>query len=290
MRVHAAVALSQLGGTARTRDLLHLTTRKRLRTALRRGQVLRLSPGRFCLPGADAAAEAAGRLNGVVSHASAAAHWGWGLKHPPAEPCVTVPRKRHVTAERRAGVHLFWRDLPPEGHDGRVTSRARTVVDCARDLPFDEALAIADSALREGRVEREELRALLSALSDRVRGRVHRVVEAADERADNPFESVLRAQALQAGLDVVPQVEVVSHGLRCRPDLVDRSRRLVLEAESFAHHGHRKALRKDCRRYTLLALGGWRVVRFSWEDVMFQEQYVLGALTVLAREGHQHRQ
>ena len=90
--------------------------------------------------------------------------------------------------------------------------------------------------------------------------------------------------------DVEPQVELRSHGLRCRPDLVDRRRGLVIEAESFAHHGHRKALRKDCRRYTLLALGGWRVVRFSWEDVMFQPDYVRAALGVLAREGHQHRQ
>jgi hypothetical protein len=31
-----------------------------------------------------------------------------------------------------------------------VTSPAWTVIDCAKDLPFDEALAIADSALRHG--------------------------------------------------------------------------------------------------------------------------------------------
>lgn len=288
--MHAAVALGQLGGTARAKDLLRLTTRKRLRSAVRKRQVIRVGPGRFCLPDVDAAVAAAGRLNGVVSHASAAVLWGWGLKLPPQEPCVTVPRKRHVTRERRAGVHLFWRDLPADCHDGQVTSRAWTVVDCARDLPFDEALAIADSALREGLVDKEDLRALLPRLSNRVRGRVSRVVEAADERADNPFESVLRAQALEAGLGVEPQVELRSHGLRCRPDLVDRGRRVVVEAESFAHHGHRKALRKDCRRYTLLALGGWRVVRFSWEDVMFQPDYVRAALGVLAREGHRHRQ
>ena len=243
-----------------------------------------IGKGRYALPGADKAREAAVRLSGVLSHLSAAQEWGWEVKQPADLPQVTVPRKRKVTPVRREGVQVFWRDLDPALHNGRVTSRASTVIDCARDLPFDEALAVADSALREGHVEREDLLGLATTLSIRVRARVQRIVEAADERADNPFESVLRAQALQAGLDVTPQVEIVSHGLRCRPDLVDPTRRLIIEAESFAHHGHRKALRKDCRRYTLLALGGWRVVRFSWEDVMFQEQYVRAVLGVLARE------
>jgi very-short-patch-repair endonuclease len=110
-----------------------------------------------------------------------------------------------------------------------------------------------------------------------------RVAHAADDRAFNPFESVLRACAIEAGLQLRPQLEIVSHGLRCTPDLVDPERRLVVEAESFAWHGDRRGLRKDCRRYTLLALGGWRVIRFSWEDVILQPAYVKGCLRELAR-------
>jgi hypothetical protein len=39
-----------------------------------------------------------------------------------------------------------------------VTDPVRTVIDCARDLPFDEALAVADSALRSGKVGPDALR------------------------------------------------------------------------------------------------------------------------------------
>jgi hypothetical protein len=88
-----------------------------------------------------------------------------------------------------------------------VTTPSRTVIDCARLLPFDEALAIADSALRSGFVTREEL------TEADVRGAgalaVRRVVRHADPRAANPFESVLRALCLEAGLSVEPQGEVV---------------------------------------------------------------------------------
>jgi hypothetical protein len=38
---------------------------------------------------------------------------------------------------------------PSEVDDGRTT-KSRTLTDCLRGLPFDEALAVADSALRHG--------------------------------------------------------------------------------------------------------------------------------------------
>ena len=98
-----------------------------------------------------------------------------------------------------------------------------------------------------------------------------------------PFESVLRAIALDVpGLDLRPQVAVSEAGWTGRPDLVDRERRIVVEAESFESQGRRAALRHDCERYTALVLLGWRVVRFAWEHVMFAPEYVAGCLRVLA--------
>ena len=84
------------------------------------------------------------------------------------------------------------------------------------------------------------------------------MVAAADGRADNPFESVLRAISLDVpGLGLVPQVEISMTGRRSvRPDLVDRSLRLVVEADSFEHHGSRKALVLDCARYDNLVADG----------------------------------
>jgi hypothetical protein len=84
-----------------------------------------------------------------------------------------------------------------------VTTPVRTVIDCAR-LPFDEALPIADSALRSGLVTREELDVV--QVRGAGAGSVRRVLRHADGRAANPFESVLRARAIEVGLDVEPQV------------------------------------------------------------------------------------
>jgi len=78
-------------------------------------------------------------------------------------------------------------------------------------------------------------------------------------------------------------------GLTVRPDLVDVERRLVAEAESHTWHSARGALRRDCRRYTALVLRGWIVVRFAWEDVMFETEYVRACLVQLAAAGKRSR-
>jgi very-short-patch-repair endonuclease len=155
------------------------------------------------------------------------------------------------------------------------------VVDCARHLPYDEALAIADSALRAGTVTAEELAAVrvLGAGAAAVR----RVLQDADARAANPFESVLRASALDAGLRLEPQAPIHLEGGTVRPDLVASEDRFVLEADSWTHHATREAHRRDCARYNALVLAGWRVYRFTWEQVMHEPTYVAWVLSRIAR-------
>jgi len=136
----------------------------------------------------------ANRLSAVMSHTSAAAHWGWEMKDVPARATVTVPRNRKVSAEVRADVDVFWRPMA-RGRVGSalVTSPVQTVLDCARWLSFDAALAVADSALRHRSVTRAELVKTHDSFRGHSRQHVLRVIEAADARAANPFESVLRA-------------------------------------------------------------------------------------------------
>ena len=75
-----------------------------------------------------------------------------------------------------------------------------------------------------------------------------------------------------------------------RPDLVDERLKLVVEADSFEHHGSRKALVIDCARYDNLVADGWTVLRFAWEQVMFQAAWVRSTLVaatsrLIANEG-----
>ena len=287
--MHPIEALTRLGGVADLGTLLGVTSRKQLRTAVRQGLVLHAGHGSYALTTCDEALKAAARLAGTASHESAAALHRWELALPPERPAVLVPRNRKVERARRFGVDLRWRDLEPHERDGFVTSQHRTVIDCARDLPITRALAVADSALRHHAVDHDHLLRLATALPSTGRTQALRVITQATPLAANPFESVLRGIALDVpGLDLRPQVWIVDRGFRGRPDLVDTERRLVVEAESFEFHGRRKELKRDCERYTALVIRGWTVIRFAWEHVMFEPDYVREALIAVV-EGPSRR-
>lgn len=273
--------LHRVGGVARRSELIELTSRAEVDRALREDRLVRVSRGRYALPTADAARRAAAAFHGVVSHRSAAAAFGWEMKVLPERPCITVGRKRTLPEGRRGRIEPHWSHLK-DGHvlDGWVTTPQRTFVDCCRDLPFDEALAIADSALRNHGLTKQQMLQLAESVRGPGRQKCLRVAREATGQAANPFESVLRAIALGVpGLTVRPQVLLLEDPFPVRPDLVDEHLRLAIEAESFEWHGKRSALARDCRRYTLLAIHGWWVIRFSWEDVMLDPSYVRASLS-----------
>lgn len=284
-----AEELARLGGVSTRASLLRRAPRAEVDAALRSGEVVRLARGRYALPTADEARAAAHALNGVLRLTSAALHWGWAVKRPPDRPQVVVPRGRVVTPERARRVELRRLDLGPDDVVDGVTSRERTLVDCLRHLPYDEALAVADSALREGHSP-ARLRASVRDARGPHAVHMRQVAARASPDAANPFESVLRAIALGVpGLEVRPQVSlrVPAPGggtsFLGRADLVEERLGIVLEADSFAWHGDRAALRADARRYNAFAAHGWLVLRFSWEDVMFEQERVRATLTTARR-------
>jgi len=115
---------------------------------------------------------------------------------------------------------------------------------------------------------------------------VRRVAAEASDLTDNPFESALRAIALDvSGLRVRPQVPIFNRTeFLGRPDLVDEDLMVVLEADSFEWHGGRADLKRDARRYNAFAVHGWLVLRFAWEDVMFDPAYVREVLAAVVHE------
>jgi very-short-patch-repair endonuclease len=278
-------ALELLGGVATRSQLIEISSRREVDAALAAGSVVSVARGRYALPTADAALRSAHQLAGVVSHRSAALRWGWAVKTPPDEPDVTVPRNRKLTPDQQRGVAIHRVDLDRDDIRDGVTSQDRTLLDCLRDCPFDEALAVADSALRDGFPPSR-----LARLARNARGpgsrQIRRVAAEARAEADNPFESALRAVALDVpGLNVRPQVPLFSKSeFLGRPDLVDEDLCIVLEADSFEWHGDRAALRWDARRYDAFVVAGWLVLRFAWEDVMFDQDWVRSILEAAVAE------
>lgn len=273
-----AEVVERCGGLATRAALIAATSRAEVDRALRLGRLLPAGQGRYVTPEVGQAAAVAHGASGVLCLTSAAMQHGWEVKATPSVPQVLVPRRRTIPDHLRAGLEAHYADLgPDDAPDGTATSREVTLLHCLRQLPQDEALAIADSALRDGEF------ATLHRVAAQVRGagsqRVRMLADAARAEAANPFESVARSIALTVpGLHVEPQVEIRSPQVWARPDLVDPELRLVIECESHEWHSARASLRKDVRRYTLLVVDGWTVVRFIWEDVMFRPQWVREAL------------
>ncbi|MDQ6686288.1 MAG: endonuclease domain-containing protein [Actinomycetota bacterium] len=282
--MHPVAALERLGGAAPRGRLLRLTDRAELDRLVLSGDILREARGRYALPTAAQALRTANALTGVASHLSAAAHWGWEVKTQPVLPHVTFRRNRNVTAAQRRLVIPHWAELGPDDvRDEWVTSKARTLSNCLTALPWDEALAVADSALRHEDISQVGLVMLTAGMTGPGAARARAVAAEASAEAANPFESVLRAIALEVpGLSFRPQRTISAPGFWARPDLVDRERMLVLEADSHTWHSSREALRRDCRRYTGLTIRGWIVLRFAWEDVMFAADEVRETLVRLA--------
>ena len=286
-----AQLLERQGGIARRRDVLRAgLSRRQLARLLRQGRLRPLTPHLLTnvdQPVADEALRAlAVGLEATVSHESAALQWGMELARTPEQLSVTVARNRSRAARKGCAVHRS--DLPADDRVEKagvwLTTALRTVLDLCRSLPLHEAVAVSDSALRRGLVTVEELTAALRDLPPGVgRARVAKALRLIDPQSGSVLESLCRVLLHSAGL----APEATQHVVRTaaghwigRVDFAWPSARLIVETDGFAFHADRATYRKDRRRGNALVLAGWRVLRFSWEDVVHQPDEVLAAVRV----------
>lgn len=270
-----AQLIERLGGVATLTEVMSAASRSRVRGALDRGEIAQDRRGRYVLRSVAGHLALAHEMSAVLSHESAALHYGWKIKIPPETPMMTVRRQRHLTAADRARVTPHYLDLPAgDVHQG-VTTALRTVLDCARHLPWDRALTVADSALRAEDIRLDRLRAAAADLRGPGSRAARRVAAQASYVSANPLESVLRAISLDIqGFAFVPQFRVWDRGLYATVDLGDEGLQVALEAEGYAFHTGRREFRRDCRRYDELVAWGWTVFRFTWEQVMLEPDFV----------------
>jgi hypothetical protein len=266
-----------LGGICDRATLVGLRGRSEVDDALREGVLVRDARGRYALPTTRPALRTANRVSGVLSHRSAAQYWGWAQKTPPPLPEVTFERTRRVDPSLRKILVPHWCELGPDDVENGVTSQVRTLVDCMRNLPWDEAVAIVNSAIRADDFTQAEVKRIAERTKGRGRRRICEVAAAVTGQCANPLEAVLYAQALLVpGLDVVPQHSIVVPGTTrtLHPDLGDPALMIAIEAEGFGSHSTPRQLTSDCRRYNTFALLGWYVIRFSWWHVFHEPAYV----------------
>jgi len=216
-----------------------------------------------------------------LSHLTAARLLGIEVVDDPGTQHVTVPRNRSRC--RMEGWAVVRSDVEPADRveeDGlRATGAVRTVADLARTQPTEIALASADSAVRLGLCEAEELRRRLTSTLGQGAAGVRAVGHLLDPLSGSVLESLLRHLLVTAGLPY-PRTQYriadADGDEIARVDFCWPERRLVVEADGFAFHSDRAAYRRDRTRANQLTRLGWRVLRFSWEDVRSRPDYVVG--------------
>ena len=216
----------------------------------------------------------------VVSHVSAAVLHGlpaWGM----ALDRVHVIRDGLSGGHRRPSLHVHVTPLSPDEItlvDGLpVTTVARTVADLARDEPFQQAVAVADAALRRGAVTRDVLDDAVGRLRRRPGVRAARRAAAfADEASESVGESRSRVLLDRARLPPpVLQWEVPARRPVGRTDFAWPELRTVGEFDGRTKYG--RLLRPgqepgdvvfaEKRREDAIRDAGFQVVRWVWADL-----------------------
>lgn len=266
-------------GALTAAELLQRTSRRKINDSLERGRIRRPQRGKYTLPDAADPIRLALLNSAIISHLSAAEHWNLPMLLKNDAAWLTLATNGVLRYSEHAA-QIRYSDIPEQDQElvsasVKVTSPLRTVLDCAAVLPFAEGLSIADGALRLGCCTPNQLRQAAAASRRRGADQMRHVALHANPQAMNPFESALRALCIEAGFpQFEPQLVVQDASIHFRLDLGDKESSIALEADSFEWHGNRAALHRDCLRYNELVRRGWRVLRFSWESVMFQPEWV----------------
>ncbi len=244
-------------------------TKRGVAEAVMAGRMLVVRRGHYAIAGTPPPLIRAARVGGVATATTASPHlelWtppdarlhvavprGAGRLHDPDDPAVAF--------RRRDDVCVHWTEgLDPTSLPRRIAPTSLMVAHALECLPAAHAIALLDSALHERLLQREGLRTLVAALPPRLAA----VARCADGRSESGLESIARYLLRLAGLKVETQVFVPGLG---RVDLLVEGG-LILELDGYIWHGDEDAFERDHRRDLAAALRHYRVLRFTYSQVM----------------------
>lgn len=215
----------------------------------------------------------------VASHCSALVIHGL--------PTWSLPLERaHMTRNRANGgfikkhLVLHAAQLEPDEitlvNGLRVTTVPRTIIDIARSAGFEPAVAVGDSALRQGLTTARELH---EQVMRRRRGwqQAVRVIEFLDGRSESVGESRSRVVIQQAGLPAPElQARIFTDDEICvaRVDFLFAGMGVIGEFDDVEYRDESASPRlpspmvvAEQNRVDRLRALGWMVVRWSWADL-----------------------
>lgn len=211
----------------------------------------------------------------VYTHTSAARIWGLSVWR--TRPLVHVAHASRRGDGGPSGDVVRHNQRIPEREvrvvDGlRVTSLERTIIDCARLLPFEQAMVIADSGLAH-RADKDWLqRLVVEGKATRGIRKVREILRLADGRAESPAETRFRLLLAEWNIpEPEMQLWIRTEGGRVRVDFGWSNRRIVIEVHGYAKYSDygpidRKVAEQRAREAWLVG-AGWRVLNVYWPEL-----------------------
>lgn len=201
----------------------------------------------------------------LLSHQSAAELWGirpsqGGLIHV-SVPSPRDPRRRGIRVHRRKAVRASMRNGIP------LTDPRQTIVDIAPRLTERELERAIGEADKLGLANPQDL-----TESPRIRDLLTR---RALLLTDSELESLFVPIALDAGLSrPVPQATISGF----KVDFWFEPENLVVETDGLTYHRTTLQQKRDRIRDQLLTAAGFRVLRFTHEQVKYERDHVADVL------------
>jgi very-short-patch-repair endonuclease len=222
----------------------------------------------------------------VLSYLSAAAWWDLPVEQD-GRIHVTRHHRQRLLTHKRIRVHrtLLVPSAVTTWYGLDVTTRTETLLDCLGWLRLGAARTLLDRAFQQSWLGRPDIERRLDEQAGRWGNRqLARLLR--DSRPGAEAESERRLQRLldEAGIGGWKgNHPVVIAGRRLRLDVAFPEHRLDVEVDGWAFHRSKEARDRDIERDNLLTQAGWRVLRFSWEDVVDRPDYVIDVIaSVLA--------
>lgn len=264
-------------------------TRHQVAALFRRGALRRPRVGWYADPSLPADALRAVRVGGVLGGTSAAKTYGLPLPEGVGgELQVSVAdnasrlRNSHdrtwqTAAGDEPGVRLHWHERR-EAVRGYRVAVVDVLLQLAACVPFDWLVAAMDAALHVPRngtplIGAASWELLRDALPERLRTAWH----LADGRAESPIETIVRLGLVRVGIAFELQVWMLPYH---RVDFLIGGW-LIVEVDGKRYHVDEETFEADRERDALLASWGYRVLRFSYRQVIEDLRGVLDVITTV---------
>ena len=226
-----------------------------LRALCVQGELRRLRQGWFATPESDPDLRMAAISGGHLTCVTQAKRWElWVTTSPSALHLAMPPHARKPA--KSSTLHLHWNRAVVR-RDPRILedSIANVLVNVARCLPIEDALATWESALRRGLISNAALRRLP------LTGVARELAQVATPFADSGLETIVVRRLKRLGLTIRVQSWILGHHV----DVLIGDR-LVLQIDGGTHVGVQRT--SDISHDALLMLNGYHVIRVGYVQIM----------------------